>query len=78
MKILFFAQLGEQLGKSLEFPSSSTITVSQLREKLSEQYPLHQEQIQACMVAINQSYATNNTRIKPDDTVALIPPVSGG
>ncbi|SFJ62669.1 molybdopterin converting factor subunit 1 [Thermoflavimicrobium dichotomicum] len=78
MKILCFADLGEKIGKNVEFPLETTITVRELREKLSEQYPLYQQQLQTCMVAINQTYAEEETVISPDDVVALIPPVSGG
>ena len=42
-----------------------------------EKYPKLKTQTQFSM-AINMEYATDEQFIKNDDTVALIPPVSGG
>lgn len=34
--------------------------------------------LQGCMIAINYTYATDETVLCNDDEIALIPPVSGG
>ncbi|MCW3024449.1 MAG: molybdopterin converting factor, subunit 1 [Conexibacter sp.] len=40
--------------------------------------PVGSLQAGQCVVAINRTYATARQRVRPDDEVALIPPVSGG
>lgn len=76
VKILLFAQLQEEVGKhqlELEFGPS---TVTDLKKTLMEKYNLMQ--IDQAMIAINETYAKNDDIVKPGDTVAVIPPISGG
>ncbi|MGB9944687.1 MoaD/ThiS family protein, partial [Bacillus subtilis] len=36
------------------------------------------ESIDTAMIAVNESYVKENTSVSSGDTVAIIPPVSGG
>ncbi|MGL6022222.1 MAG: MoaD/ThiS family protein [Chitinophagaceae bacterium] len=36
------------------------------------------QNLSSLMVAVNQTYAEDKTRLFPKDEIALIPPVSGG
>jgi sulfur-carrier protein len=73
--ILFFAHLQEAIGKErMEF-NSVPITVKELKNYLETEYNID---LQHVMVAVNEEYASENEYIHPGDTVALIPPVSGG
>ncbi|SFJ29863.1 molybdopterin converting factor subunit 1 [Thermoflavimicrobium dichotomicum] len=78
LKILCFANLGEKIGKFLEIPVETELTVHQLRERIIKSYPQHQHTIEMCMIAVNHEYVTEETIIRKDDQIALIPPVSGG
>jgi molybdopterin converting factor subunit 1 len=73
-----FAGLGEQLGASVELAAEHPLTVAELRQQLSERYPDSRDMIARAMVAVNQEYATEATRLTSEDEIALIPLVSGG
>ncbi|WP_373894869.1 molybdopterin converting factor subunit 1 [Virgibacillus natechei] len=74
--ILLFAQLQEDIGQNqLELEMNQT-TVTDLKASLKEKYNL--TQLNSVMTAINEEYALNDDMIQPGDTVAFIPPVSGG
>ncbi|WP_181349152.1 molybdopterin converting factor subunit 1 [Thalassobacillus sp. CUG 92003] len=75
-KILFFAGLQERLGaEALELQWKGK-TIAELRQTLKHEYSL--ETIDAAMVAINEEFASDTAVVQEDDTVAFIPPVSGG
>lgn len=76
IKILFFAELQEEIGKNEIIFEHGPITVENLKKELKEKYHLHQ--IEEAMFAINEIYAQNNDIVSPGDTVAVIPPISGG
>ncbi|WP_377889624.1 molybdopterin converting factor subunit 1 [Alkalihalobacillus sp. R86527] len=77
VKILFFADQREKVGKEeLEFEGEG-MTVQNVKEYLLSEYPslkLHQT-----MTAINEEYEEEENRtVKANDVIAFIPPVSGG
>lgn len=76
MTILLFAQLREVMGSSALELDIKALTVSELLEHLAECYP--QMPLQHVMVAVNEELAGSDDLIQPGDTVALLPPVSGG
>ncbi|WP_156855716.1 molybdopterin converting factor subunit 1 [Oceanobacillus sp. AG] len=76
IKVLLFAELQETTGRAnLDIPVQN-ITVRQLKEKLKINYP--QLNLHDVMTAINEEYAKEDDAITSGDTVAFIPPVSGG
>lgn len=76
VKVLLFAELQERIGKtSLEIPLEKA-DVRQLKEKLESDYP--QLRLKGVMTAVNEEYAKDDDIVTAGDTVALIPPVSGG
>ncbi|MGE7880443.1 molybdopterin converting factor subunit 1 [Bacillus sp. NPDC094077] len=75
--ILLFANLREEVGSDrLVFSTKQEMTVQQLKEWLKDSY--HLQSLDTVMIAINEEFVTNEEMIKVGDTVALIPPVSGG
>lgn len=82
--VLLFAAPKELVGEpsvSIEVlpqTSTSTCTVSALRQELSKTYPALQAILPACRIAINQNFAEDGDYIEESSEVALIPPVSGG
>jgi len=74
--ILLFAHLQEVVGESKLAVELSDMTVGQLKAWLEKQYP--QLSLQSIMVAINEEFATDTTMIQSGDTIAFIPPISGG
>jgi molybdopterin synthase sulfur carrier subunit len=86
IKVLFFAQLREQLNcESLSFDikqlqSAGIINHQDLLEHLCQLHPhwaqyLNSENIFA---AVNQTIVHDAPKLGPDDEVAFFPPVTGG
>ena len=75
-KILFFAHLRDEVGQdSIEMDVAGK-SVAELKQYVAETYDI--QKLDSVMVAINEEFATNDEVIKENDTVAFIPPVSGG
>ena len=77
--ILFFGVLKELVGKesdSLSLPGEPTLAdvLAHYRQRI----PRLQEFASSIAMSVNQEYATRETRLKENDEVALLPPVSGG
>lgn len=77
MKVLYFAELKEILGTDSEnIDLSYDITVKDFITNLFEKHPSIQEK--QFQIAVNEEFVQNDDVVRPDDIVALIPPVSGG
>ncbi|KAB8131797.1 molybdopterin converting factor subunit 1 [Gracilibacillus oryzae] len=76
INILLFAQMQEEVGKEKIAVEMEKTTVKELKEYLQMHYKL--TQLNESMVAVNEAYALENDEVKTGDTVAIIPPVSGG
>lgn len=84
MTILLFGVTKDIIGSatlsmpsSSEFGSKKTKTVKELKEYLGKMYP-ELKKLSSLAVAVNNSYANDDTIIDNFDEIALIPPVSGG
>nr|WP_239541070.1 MoaD/ThiS family protein [Pullulanibacillus pueri] len=60
----------------LEIESEGIQTVRELKAYLGQKYP--SQVLKQSMTAINENFVTEEEEIKEGDTVAFIPPVSGG
>lgn len=74
--VLYFAGLKEKTGLDREEFRFSGKTVKQLIEELQQKYEGLADGI--IQVAINEEYALLDDIIQERDTIAMIPPVSGG
>jgi len=77
IRLLYFAILREKLGRQeevLEFSGS----VGELRKLLVEREPRLADVLKVCLFAVNQEYVGEDFILKGGETVAVIPPVSGG
>ncbi|WNW01033.1 molybdopterin converting factor subunit 1 [Tenacibaculum sp. HL-MS23] len=78
INVLLFGIATDLIGSSsltIELPISCNVT--SFKELLTKQYP-ELKQMSSYAIAINESYATDETIIKENDIIAIIPPVSGG
>lgn len=75
INLLVFGQIADIAGQP-EFRISGIMNTEGLKKKLVEQYPA----LRAIKysIAVNRNIVQVNTRLKQDDTVALLPPFSGG
>ena len=78
ISILFFGMATDLVDSSsleIELPNKSS--VASFKEFLLAEFPELQK-MSSYAVAINESYASNDTLIRENDVIAIIPPVSGG
>ncbi len=73
VKVIAFGKIAEITGKELSFTASDTDT---LKEQLVEQFPQLADMKFA--VAVNKKVTEENRALSNNDTVALMPPYSGG
>ena len=73
--ILFFAQLQEEIGPTLQFECAQC-TVQAVKEYVLHSYP--HVMLDSTMVAINEQFASGDDLVTAGDVVAFLPPVSGG
>jgi molybdopterin converting factor subunit 1 len=79
MKILVFARLREVLGSGeIDVPTNDGVTTGDLRRIIAERRPEATALLAKSLVAVNNEYVGDTHPISLADTVALIPPVSGG
>jgi molybdopterin converting factor subunit 1 len=78
--VLYFAALRELLGKSEETLSDIPLPmpVHAFAERLGQRHPKLVPHLGSVRFAVNESFVSANAQIEDGDTVALIPPVSGG
>jgi len=62
---------------SLELEVSENCTVAVFKKEIRATYP-PLENINSYAIAVNEAYASDETILKSNDVVAIIPPVSGG
>lgn len=76
IKILLFAHLQEEIGAHTLFYEKESCTVQQIKAYIKQQYPtVNLEQV---MTAVNEEFSFDDDVVKTGDTIALLPPVSGG
>lgn len=77
--ILLFAMLREKAGDSIQVQlAQEEATVEELKESCATQFPALAPWLPHSKVAVNQAYAAGDTKARPSDEIALIPPVAGG
>ncbi|MBN8202052.1 molybdopterin converting factor subunit 1 [Bacillus sp. NTK034] len=74
-KIMFFAHLRDRVGEESVTKDVGGKTISELKQMLEENYGL---KLDSVMAAVNEEFASDDEVIQNGDTIAFIPPVSGG
>lgn len=81
IKVLFFAQLREQLDCSeMAFTWREGLNLADLLEDLGRQHPEWQAFLSGpkLLMAVNQTMVNGDTHLSDGDEVAFFPPVTGG
>lgn len=79
MRVLFFGMLREAAGKSseeIELPDGASLR--DVLRRYESQMPRFRDSTASLAVAVNQQYTGPDTKLKANDEIALLPPVSGG
>ena len=78
INVLLFGIATDLIGSvALEIVLPINCNITSFKELITKQYPELQK-MSSYAIAINESYATDETIITENDVVAIIPPVSGG
>ena len=78
-EVLLFANLAEAVGEDrLSLELDNAATVSDALDRLASEHPAIGETRSTLAVAVNEQYAASTAELADGDTLALIPPVSGG
>jgi len=64
-------------GKLLELELPEGYRVSELKQELLQRFPQFAD-LKSLYIALNNEYALDDTILRDNDEIALIPPVSGG
>jgi len=75
--LLFFAQLQEKVGSEKLTIDVNEISIKDIKEQYLAKYNM-EDLLHGAMIAVNEEYSKEDTIVKAGDTVAFIPPVSGG
>jgi molybdopterin synthase catalytic subunit len=79
INVRLFAGLRELAGASsvaVEVPEGATLAM--VKQRIEEAHPRTRELMPTVVCAVNEEYVPGDHRVRAGDTVALIPPVSGG
>lgn len=78
-RVLLFAQLADAVGsREIDLELDEGASVDDLLDALGARHGAIADMRGRLAVAIDERYAAPGTRLEPGQTVALIPPVSGG
>lgn len=79
VRVRLFAVIREQSGASqIELDLAESATVADVRQALMERFPGLAGTLEKCLLAVNDSYASESFAVTADTEIACIPPVSGG
>jgi molybdopterin synthase catalytic subunit len=77
--VLFFGMLKDLVGKASDtLDLDQGASVADLLAHYETQIPRLRESLPSLALAVNQEYASAETKLRPNDEVAILPPVSGG
>ncbi|MEN8250075.1 MAG: MoaD/ThiS family protein [Bacteroidota bacterium] len=77
IKVKLFGIAKEIAGERTLVINETLETTEELLKYLRSEYPDFIK-LKSLLIAINDEYAFPESRINPDDEIAIIPPVSGG
>ncbi len=81
VKVLYFAFIKDRLGKDEEdLELEDGVTLESLLNRLKSKYSILAKFLEAhsFLFAVNEEIATPDTILKPNDEIAILPPLSGG
>ena len=79
IELLLFAEVARECGtQRLSVPCEAGSTVDQLLAGLTESHPQIAARREVIAVAVNECYVNRDHVLHDGDTIAIIPPVSGG
>jgi MoaE-MoaD fusion protein len=79
VRVLFFGMLKDVIGKASDsLDLADDALVADVLAHYESQMPRLRQTLPSLALAVNQEYASPKTKLKSNDEIALLPPVSGG
>ncbi len=79
VRVQFYAQLRDLIGtRELEVELAEGATVRDLLEKIYAQQPLLRVHDKSILIGAGVEFVDRNYRLKPNEEIAIMPPVQGG
>lgn len=78
IKIICFAGLRKYFGNEATVTVETGASYSNVIDELKIINPEATEILSSCRIAVNEEFITLNELLKPENTIFLIPPSSGG
>ena len=78
-QVLLFGSARDAVGSTtLRVDGATVRTVREMRSWIQQNYPEHIAIWNTCAIAVNEVFSQDKDPIQLGDTIAIIPPVSGG
>lgn len=79
IEVLFFGALAEAIGtRTTRLPAKEPLSVAEALTYLEIIHPSLARYRASCLVAVNEQWCEATTMLNAGDTLAVMPPVSGG
>lgn len=79
LRVILFAAAADAVGASdIEIKADEGVQVGELLDRLTAAHPSAEAVLKRAAVAVNERYAHPSMVLRQSDTIAIIPPVSGG
>ncbi len=79
IKLLFFATIRDRAGtKQMDLEIPDNLTIQELKDKLSSDYPKMAQSMKSVLMTINREYAFDEQIVPQNAEIGMFPPVSGG
>ena len=78
IKIEAFGAVERQLPQNLEIICSPNSTVSEVLDRVTQQYPAASAMIERCACAVGEDIIPRQSKLNSDSTLVLLSPVAGG
>ena len=79
VRVQFYAQLRDLIGvRELEVDLSEGATVRQLLEQIYAQQPALRSHDKSILIGSGVEFVDRNYKLRPDEEIAIMPPVQGG
>jgi len=78
VEVLLFAQLKDEVGRSIVVEVAAPADVAALRRALEAAHPALARMGRRAAVAVNETYARDGEPVREGDVIALLPPIAGG
>jgi molybdopterin converting factor small subunit len=78
LRILLYGRLADAIDRQIEIDAPEGSTINQIRQQLALAYPQAADALARSRAVIGKDAVENSRSLAADQTIAFLPPVSGG